>query len=318
MKKIVFGLAGLMLLFTVPHIFAGGSSEGKTARSGGAVIIRHSLGRVRVPYDPENLALLDFAALDILDGLGLGGRVTGVTKASTVSYLNGYTSNDSLANLGMVKEVDMETLYSTEPDVIFIGARLSEEYTRLSAIAPVVLVAIDNNAGYMQSFRTIAHDIASIFGLEDKAAELLGGFDSRIAELNRAAAGKTALAVMVTSGSINTIGNGGRCSLIFNEVGFTNLATSVTSTHGDSSSFELLLDRNPDYIFVVDRDSAIGTNGTRAAREIMENEIVKQTNAYQNNRIVYLTPDVWYLAEGGITATDTMLKDLESGILQDL
>jgi iron complex transport system substrate-binding protein len=42
---------------------------------------------------------------------------------------------------------------------------------------------------------------------------------------------------------------------------------------------------------------------------------VKQTDAYKNGHIVYLTPDVWYLAEGGITATDTMLKDLESGIL---
>jgi ABC-type enterochelin transport system substrate-binding protein len=27
----------------------------------------------------------------------------------------------------------------------------------------------------------------------------------------------------------------------------------------------------------------------------MENAIVKQTDAYKNGRIVYLTPDVWYL-----------------------
>jgi iron complex transport system substrate-binding protein len=34
-------------------------------------------------------------------------------------------------------------------------------------------------------------------------------------------------------------------------------------------------------------------------------------DAYKNGHIVYLTPDVWYLAEGGITATDVMLRDLE-------
>lgn len=33
-------------------------------------------------------------------------------------------------------------------------------------------------------------------------------------------------------------------------------------------------------------------------------------------KIIYLTPDVWYLSEGGITATDRMLKDLEEGIFQ--
>ncbi|MDR0759038.1 MAG: ABC transporter substrate-binding protein [Treponema sp.] len=113
-----------------------------------------------------------------------------------------------------------------------------------------------------------------------------------------------------------TFGNGGRCSLIFNEVGFENLTASVTSTHGDSAFFELLLDNNPDYIFVIDRDSVIGTNGARAAREIIENGIVRQTDAYKNGHIVYLTPDVWYLAEGGITATDTMLKDLELELLE--
>ena len=47
----------------------------------------------------------------------------------------------------------------------------------------------------------------------------------------------------------------------------------------------------------------------------MNNELVQQTAAYQNDHIVYLTPTVWYLAEGGISALDTMLKDLEAGLL---
>ena len=48
----------------------------------------------------------------------------------------------------------------------------------------------------------------------------------------------------------------------------------------------------------------------------MENELVKSTAAYQNGRIVYLAhPAVWYTAEGGITALDLMLQDLESELL---
>jgi iron complex transport system substrate-binding protein len=318
MKKLsCFVFTGLILLALTQNTFAGGAPESRSS-SGKSVIIRHGLGRVQVPYDPRNLALLDYASLDILDRLGLGDRVTGVSKASTVSYLTSYINNNALVDLGSVIEVDMEALYSTRPDVIFIGARLSAEYDRFSQIAPVVLLEVDNNAGYMQSFRTVTRDIASIFGLESRAEALLDGFDSRIAALNRAATGKTALAVMVTGGSIYTIGNDGRCSLLFNEVGFRNLAVDASSSvHGDSASFELLLDRDPDYIFALDRDSAIGTNGSDTARTIIENAIVQQTSAYKNGHIVYLTPDVWYLVEGGITATDIMLKDLEAGVLNE-
>ena len=65
----------------------------------------------------------------------------------------------------------------------------------------------------------------------------------------------------------------------------------------------------------MDRDAAIGTDGAQLAKDIMENELVAKTNAYQNNQIIYLEhPAVWYTAEGGITALDMMLKDLESAL----
>lgn len=119
---------------------------------------------------------------------------------------------------------------------------------------------------------------------------------------------------MVTSSNFNTLGDGSRCSLIGNEVGFDNLAKDVDSTHGNESSFEVLVSLDPDYIFVLDRDSAIGAEGASLAQDIMDNELVHKTKAHTNDNIVYLTPTVWYLAEGGITATDIMLADLEAGI----
>ena len=48
----------------------------------------------------------------------------------------------------------------------------------------------------------------------------------------------------------------------------------------------------------------------------MENDLVKGTDAYKNGHIVYLEhPAVWYTAEGGISALDVMLSDLESALL---
>lgn len=278
--------------------------------------VTHSLGTTEVPYEPQRIAALDLAALDILDSLGLGDRVVGIPKKSSVSYLTAYIDNGEITNLGSVKEVDMEALNSLEPDLIIIGGRLSSEYENLTKIAPTIGVQIDHEEGYLTSARSNVEMIASLYGKEEEAQEIFAGFEARIQALHAAAEGKTSITGLVTSGSMSTLGNGSRCSLITNEVGFENAAADVNATHGDSASFELLLDKNPDYIFVLDRDTAINADGAKVAKEVMDNEIVHKTNAYQNDQIVYLTPDVWYLSEGGITATDTMLKDLEAGVLK--
>ncbi len=68
----------------------------------------------------------------------------------------------------------------------------------------------------------------------------------------------------------------------------------------------------------MDRDAAIGTDSAKLAQEIMENELVKGTDAYKNGHIVYLAhPAVWYTAEGEITALDFMLQGLETALLQN-
>ena len=76
------------------------------------------------------------------------------------------------------------------------------------------------------------------------------------------------------------------------------------------------MEKNPEYLFVMDRDAAIGTDGTQLAKEIVENELVMDLDVYKNGNIVYLAhPAVWYTAEGGIQALDIMLQDLDSELL---
>ena len=92
-----------------------------------------------VPYDPQRIAILDMASLDILDALGLGDRVVG-TASTSLDYLQSYI-NDEVENLGTIKEADLEAVMACEPDVIFIGGRLASSYDSLSEIAPVVYLA---------------------------------------------------------------------------------------------------------------------------------------------------------------------------------
>ena len=273
---------------------------------------------VEVPFDPQRIAILDLASLDILDELGVGDRVVG-TASTSLDYLQSYVTNDSIVNLGNIKEADMEAVMACEPDIIFIGGRLSKSYDALCEIAPVVFLATDAEKGVVESTRENAMTIASIFGLEDHVEALMADFDSRIDALKAFAEGKTAIVGMTTSGSFNVLGNDGRCSIIGKEIGFENIGVDAnidTSTHGNEASFEFIVDKNPDYIFAMDRDAAIGTDGAQMAQEILENELVKSTDAYKNGHIVYLAhPNVWYTAEGGIQALSEMLSDLENALL---
>lgn len=271
---------------------------------------------LELPSDPQRLAVLDMAALDILDSLGVGDRVVG-TADTSLEYLQSYIGGD-ITNLGTIKEADLEAIMAAEPDVIFIGGRLRESYDALNEIAPVVYLAVDTDLGAVESVRQNATAIATLFGLESKVDELMADFDGRIAALADFAKDKTAIVGMTTSGSFNVLGNDGRCSIIGKEIGFENIgvdAQNDTSTHGNEASFELIAEKAPQYLFVMDRDAAIGTDGAKLAKEIVENELVMGTEAYKNGHIVYLShPAVWYTAEGGISALDLMLSDLEAGL----
>ena len=316
MKKLIsLLLAALMLLGMATAALAEDAPETVTITSLNA---EREPVELEVPYDPQRIAILDMPSLDILDRLGLGDRVVG-SATTTLEYLQAYVPGDTIANLGTIKEADLEAVMACEPDVIFIGGRLSASYDALSEIAPVVFLSTDTEIGVVESVRNNATTIASMFGLEAQVDELMAGFDARIEALAAFAEGKNAIVGLCTSGSFNILGSDGRCSIISVEVGFDNLGDGdVTATHGNESSFELVVELDPDYMFVLDRDAAIGTDGAQLAKEIVENELVMDTDVYKDGHIVYLAnPTVWYTAEGGITALDIMLGDLEGALLAE-
>lgn len=316
MKKLVsLLLAALMLLGMASFALAEAAPETITITSLNA---EREPVELEVPYDPQRIAILDMPSLDILDRLGLGDRVVG-SATTTLEYLQAYVPGNTIANLGTIKEADLEAVMACEPDVIFIGGRLSASYDALSEIAPVVFLSTDTEIGVVESVRNNATTIASMFGLEAQVDELMAGFDARIEALAAFAEGKNAIVGLCTSGSFNILGSDGRCSIISVEIGFDNLGDGdVTATHGNESSFELVVELDPDYMFVLDRDAAIGTDGAQLAKEIVENELVMDTDVYKDGHIVYLAnPTVWYTAEGGITALDIMLGDLEGALLAE-
>ena len=270
---------------------------------------------VSVPVNPERVVVADYAVLDIMDKLELDDKITGLpTTGAMPTYLQKFQKDSDYTNVGTVKELDLEKLMELNPEVIFIGGRLAAKYDELSQIAPVVLLAVDYQHSLMDSVKRNTNTIATIFDKEELAKDLIADFDERITNLKHKAQGKSVVVGMVNANQFKTLGNSGRCSMIGLDIGFNNLAKDIAATHGNEASFELLLKLNPEYVFILDRDSAIGRSGAQLAKDVMNNEIVHKTKAYQENKITYLNSGVWYLSEGGITATDLMLKDIEQAL----
>ena len=276
---------------------------------------------LEVPYNPERIAILDMASLDIIDAIGMGDRVVG-SASTSIEYLMDYVPSDSnnIANLGTIKTADLVEVAACEPDIIFIGGRLGSVYNDLSEIAPVVFLSTDNELGVVESTAANAKTIASIFGKEDEIDEMMSQYNERINAIKAEFEGKNAIVGMYSGSNYSVLGNDGRCSIIGKELGFNNMgvdAGEITSTHGNEASWETIVSLNPEYMFVMDRNSAINSDeGNPAVKDAIENELIKGLDVYKNGNIVYLAhPNVWYTAEGGIQALDVMLSDIEKALM---
>ena len=280
---------------------------------------------IEVPYDPQRIAILDMPALDIIDALGVGDRIVGSAKV-TIEYLTQYNPDDSngaIANLGSVKTADLEQVAICEPDIIFIGGRLSSMYADLEAIAPVVYLAVDYEKGVVESTKYNAQTIASIFGKEAEVDAMFTDFQPRIDALNAVLSGHDILLAMYNNNAMSLMATESQLNILAAELGGNNLGDTVgeidKATHGEDASWETIINLNPEYIFVLDRSTATGAadEGVLGAREVIENDLIKELAVYKNGKIVYFIDhaNVWYTSTGGVQALDTMLADLEGALL---
>ena len=128
--------------------------------------------------------------------------------------------------------------------------------------------------------------------------------------LKAKSSGKTALFLLINGTSLSVYGEGSRFDYLYSEFGFEPADKNIPiSKHGNKITFEYLLDKNPDYIFVLDR-SHIAKSNTNA-KETLNNNIVKNTDAYKNNSIIYVNFDNWYLIGGGVNSISEIMDEIK-------
>ncbi|UNK16803.1 siderophore ABC transporter substrate-binding protein [Paenibacillus sp. N3/727] len=291
-----------------------GASGNKEEATGDKMTIKHELGETEITKNPQKIVVFDFGVLDSLDKLGV--EVTGVPQKNVPPYMSKY-SEGKYENVGGLKEPDFEKINKISPDLIIISGRQSDAYKELSEIAPTIYMGVDTTK-YMDSFKENMNTLGQIFGKESQVKEELATIDKDIEALNDKvkATGKNALIILANEGKISAYGPGSRFGILHDVFGFTAVDPGIEiSTHGKDISSEYIVEKNPDYLFVVDRGAVVTTGGEASgAKDVVENELVKTTNAYKEGNIVYLDPNYWYLSGGGLTSVSEMVKEVNAGV----
>lgn len=312
----------LLVAFTlmmVAFLAACGSTEETTesdtanaeAEETEEMTVTHELGETTFDKNPEKVVVFDYGVLDSLDELGVE-AVAGVPQESLPAYLDKYADVEKYENVGTLKEADFEAINAMEPDLIIISGRQAEMYEEFSDIAPTIHMAVDTE-NYLESFKENMTTLGEIFGKEDQIVEELTAIDEQIEEVKATVSesDEEALIVLANEGKVSAYGAASRFGIIHDVFGVKQADEGIeASTHGQGISYEYILETNPDMMFVVDRNAVVG-NGASAA-ESLENELVEKTNAAQNDKIIYLDPDFWYLSGGGLQSVAQMVTDVQS------
>lgn len=276
------------------------------------VTVNHAQGETTVEVNPEVVFSYDYASIDTLTTLGAEVDGAPPLAGASPSWLP-----DGLVNIGSLFEPDYEEVNASQPDLIIVAGRSSTAYGELANMAPTIDLSFSD--AFYESFQQNTRTLGTIFGLEDEAEAELAAVQSRVDELAaQVSAGGNGLIVMVSGGSLSVLApnnaRAGRGSLLYQTLGLNPTIEDVESaTHGEPISFEFLLEYDPDWLFVIDRDAAIGTEDAQPAAAVIDNELMHQTTAYQNDQIVYLNPFNWYIITGaGLTSMNEMLDEISA------
>lgn len=312
MKKLV--LSAALLFFSIGLAGCGSTNNAQESSSSSqaedtTITVKDSNGDVEVTKNPEKVVVFDNGSLDTLDALGVGDKVIGAATASLPNYLEKYKDVESA---GGIKEPDLEKINQMQPDLILISGRQREYQEDLSKIAPTLFLSVDAEKPW-ESIQQNVSTLGKIFGKETEAEEKLSKLSENI-DATKAKASeldKKALVVLVNEGQLSAYGSGSRFGLIHDLFGFQQADDQIeASTHGQSVSYEYVREKNPDILFVIDRTKAIG--GDDSKDDLSQNELIQETNAGKDGKIINLEPDVWYLSGGGLESLQKMIDEVNT------
>lgn len=260
-----------------------------------SLTIKHGQGQTQVEQNPKTVAVLDWSTLDTLAALGV--EAQGIPTSTLLPSVLPQYADAKFVRIGTLFEPDFEALKNLKPDLIILGRRAAGHFEEASKYGPT-LDLTPNPADLLGSVVRHTELLGEIFERQAEAAQVTAQLQASVTKLQQLTATQgTGLTLLTTGGKMAAFGVGTRFGLIHDVFGMDMAAKDLAvGRHGQSVSYEFILEANPDWLFVMDRDAAIGREGV-AARQMMDNELVAVTTAGSKQQIVYLDPEAWYLLD---------------------
>jgi len=280
-----------------------------------SVKVTHMLGEVQLETEPKRVVTIGLGVLDALDAFGI--TPIAVTKSMPFpDYLQQYKA-DKYAPTGSLFEPDFEKIYEQKPDVIIIGPRASGSYDELSKIAPTVVFSITDGQGYWAGTQQQWRNLGKIFNITEKVEQKIAVINAEIQSIKayNNQHNEQTLTVMSAGNKVTTFGAKSRFSAIYQDFAFKEASTvAKPSLHGDLISYEFISQNNPDILFVLDREKLFDRE-KESSVDTFSNALIRTTKAYQNEKIIMLDLNAWYLGISGVTATEQMIQDVKKALL---
>ncbi|MDX3984901.1 MAG: siderophore ABC transporter substrate-binding protein [Achromobacter sp.] len=277
------------------------------------VPVKHARGQTSVPANPTKTIVMDMAVLDTLHALDV--EVAGVPTAAKLPPQLAQYAEPRYLKVGSLFEPNYEVIHAAQPQVIIVAGRSAPKYDELSKLAPTIDLTVDPR-DLVGSVTRNTETLAAIYGKQAQARQKLDALRASISALQgQAAMAGTALVILTTGGKMSAYGPGSRFGVIHDAFGLKPAAKGLNvSNHGQAISFEFIAETNPDWLFVIDRDAAIGREGVSAQR-MLDNDLVRATAAWKNKRVVYLNGFNWYLlGSAGLTAMQQNVDDIAAAL----
>lgn len=280
-----------------------------TCMPGHAAEVQTYAGPQTVKDSPARIAVFDIAAIDTLDALGV--EIDGVPSNLYLERLQ--TKYAGAEVVGTLFEPDLEALNALAPELVVVGGRSAGKQAETSRVAPSIDMTIwgEDLIGQM---RQRILDYGEIFDVADKAQALVSELDDKIGSAKAAIEGKGNALILMTNGpKISVYGPGSRFGWVHTVLGVPAADPDIDAgEHGDAVSFEFVADIDPDWLIVVDRAAAIGSN-EQNAKSTLDNTLIRQTKAWKSGQVIYAPSANVYIAAGGARATMEVIDSLAAG-----
>lgn len=267
-------------------------------------------GTVTVPVNPKNVVVLDNRTFETLADwdIELAAVPKGVMPADS-----SYVADESVQDIGNHREPNLEILAAADPELVIVGQRFGGYYEDIKKLVPNAAV-IDLNIdvseeastpgqNLINGFKESTITLGQIFDKNEEAEQLVADLDQAIEDAKSAYNGSDKIMSVIVSGgdigfSAPRFGRvWGPLYDIFEWTPAIEVDNTTTDHQGDEVSVEAIAQSNPEWIFVLDRDAAIG--GTAEEEKVPAQDVIDNSPALQNTtavsegQIVYAPKDTY-------------------------